>query len=584
MNPLNKLTFLGGLLLVLISSSGLFWLSRYLFFDKKTVALTANSQLHNQNSSLGIGLSGVSYWSTQLPFLNQFKSSSSWLTQCVKNDPGCQGWGEWNTEESKQLNLDENGWIKSLPAPEDEPKFTRVSALLLRDISNQFPGGKYIVLYDGEGKIEYKFAAKKIDSESKPGRDVIEVDATKDDGVLLTLTSTDPNKTGNYIRNIRVIKAEDEPRYQKGELFNPRFIKKIQKFRALRFMDWQATNNSQQKNWQDRPQLDHATYTQKGVPIEVMIALSNQLQSEPWFNMPHQATDEYITEFSKLVKQKLDPNLKVYVEFSNEVWNWQFKQSHYALEQGKARWGEDLGDAYMQWYGMRSGQTCEIWKKTFAGQENQVVCVISTHTAWKGLEKAMLDCPAWVAEGNKPCYQYGIDAYGITGYFSGNLGHPENTSTVESWLKEPDQGISKGFQQLQVGGLTPHDQDSLVEANKRFLYHADVAKERNLQLVAYEGGQHITGIEGVENNKQLTEFFIELNRNPEMYKTYLQLLDNWKQAGGTLFMHFVDVSQPSKWGSWGALESLNQTESPKYNALIDFIDNNPCWWEECKRN
>jgi len=37
-------------------------------------------------------------------------------------------------------------------------------------------------------------------------------------------------------------------------------------------------------------------------------------------------------------------------------------------------------------------------------------------------------------------------------------------------------------------------------------------------------------------------------------------------------MHFVDVGQPSKWGSWGALEYLDQDGSPKYNALIDFIN------------
>lgn len=581
-NP--KLTFLAGLFLFLVVSPGLFWLSRYLFFEKKTVALTTGSNLENQNSPLGIGLHKVSFWSTQLPFLNHFKLASPWLTQCVKGDPDCQGWGEWDTDEFKQIDLDENGWVKSLPAPEDSPKFTRVSALLFREIPNQFPGGKYIVLYDGEGQLDYSFAAKKVGSESQPGRDVIEVDSSVKDGLLMTLVATDPNKTGNYIRNIRVIKAEDESRYQKGELFNPTFVKTIQKFRALRFMDWLETNNSRQKNWQDRPQLNDANYTQKGVPIEAMIALSNQLQSEPWFNMPHQATDEYIREFSQLVKENLNPNLKVYVEFSNEVWNWQFKQSHYALEQGKARWGQDLGDAYMQWYGMRSAQTCEIWKKTFGNRQEQVVCVISTQTGWEGLEKAVLDCPAWVAEGNKPCYQQGIDAYAITGYFSGDLGHPKNTSTVESWLKESDQGVSKGFQQLQVGGLTPKDKDSLVAANERFLYHADVAKQRNLQLVAYEGGQHIVGIEGVENNEQLTQFFIELNRNPEMYNAYKQLLNNWKQAGGTLFMHFVDVGQPSKWGSWGALESLNQTQSPKYNALMDFIDQNPCWWEECKGN
>jgi hypothetical protein len=92
-------------------------------------------------------------------------------------------------------------------------------------------------------------------------------------------------------------------------------------------------------------------------------------------------------------------------------------------------------------------------------------------------------------------------------------------------------------------------------------------------LVAYEGGQHIVGNKKVKNNKDLNNFFIELNRRPEMYDLYTELLNDWEKSGGGLFMHFVDIGKPSKHGSWGALEYVEQKESPKYNALIDFIRN-----------
>jgi hypothetical protein len=69
-----------------------------------------------------------------------------------------------------------------------------------------------------------------------------------------------------------------------------------------------------------------------------------------------------------------------------------------------------------------------------------------------------------------------------------------------------------------------------------------------------------------------------------MYDIYLQALNDWKESGGTLFMQFVDVSQPSKWGSWGALEYVEQNGSPKYNALMKFIDTTPCWWVGCAKN
>ena len=532
--------------------------------------VTKANKNHLNAAALGIGLSGIGDWSTQLPFLDAFKSSRQWFTQCVSGDPGCDPGSEWDTEESEQLDLDKDGWVKSLPDAAGSPRYTQVSTLLLREIPGRYPSGKYIVAYEGEGTIDYGFDAAKDEAASTPGRDIINVNADRGEGIYITIKSTDPRKTGNYIRNIRVIRAEDEAAYSQGAIFNSSFINRIKGFKALRFMDWMGTNGSEQKSWSNRPSPKTASYASKGVPVEVMVALANQINAEPWFNMPHQANDEYMAKFAQVVKQQLNPKLKVYVEFSNEVWNWQFPQSQYALQQGQARWGKDKGDAYMQWYGMRSAQMCDIWKSVFAEQQDRVVCAISTQTAWQGLENAVLDCPEWVAEGNKPCYQHGIDAYAITGYFGGSLGTPEHSNTVEAWLNEPDGGLSKALQQLKQGKLLKDSEDSLVDVYQSFQYHASVAKKRSLNLVAYEGGQHIVGHGGVENNENLEKFFIALNRHPAMYDLYTQLLNDWKQAGGGLFMHFVDIGSPSKWGSWGALESVDQKSSPKYKALVDF--------------
>lgn len=535
--------------------------------ENKTLA--QEKQNISSKTSLGIGLSSISDWSSQFPFLDHFKTSRKWITQCAKSDPNCQG--KWSTGENNLLDLDEKGWVKSLPKPEDSVQFTRVSTIMGN--SEHFPKGKYVVLYEGEGKINYGWSAKKLDSESKQGRDVINVDSNKKNGILMTITSTDPNKTGNYIRNIKVIEAKNEQLFNQGEIFNPLFLEKIKPFSTFRFMDWMETNNSQQKEWQDRPTPQISSYALKGVSVETMISLANKLKKDVWFNMPHQATDEYMTNFAQLVKNNLDPNLKIYVEFSNEVWNWQFKQANYALAQGKARWNQE-GNVYMQWYGMRNAQMCDIWNNVFGDQKNRVICVTSTQTSYQGLEKAVLECPLWVKEGNKPCYQHGISAYAITGYFGSGLGTPDHESTIKSWLNESDGGFSKALEQLKTGNLLKGKRkDSLPDIYQRFLYHSQVAQEKGLQLVAYEGGQHIVGVKKVKNNEQLNNFFIELNRHPKMYDLYTELLNDWQKAGGGLFMHFNDMGKPSKYGSWGALEYVEQKESPKYNALIDFIRN-----------
>lgn len=532
------------------------------------------------NRSLGIGLNGLADYSTQIPFLDAFRTARNWYTICGPEDPACQGQGNNNAE--IKLDLDENGWVKSLPKPGTGAGYTRVATLLYREIPGAFPTGKYVVLYDGEGKILYEFESKKIEEESRPGRDVINVTGGGA-GICLHIIETDPNKTGNYIRNIRVVPEQYEKTFA-TQIFNPDWVEKIKGFQTLRFMDWMETNNSPQKNWEDRPKLTDSTWQGKGTPIEVMVTLANRLKADAWFNMPHLATDDYIRKFAEYVKANLDPQLKAYVEYSNEVWNWQFQQAQYASEQGKARWGADLGDAWMQFSGMKAAQVCDIWKKeVFKEASNRVFCVIATQTAWKGLEEPLLNAPKWVAQGNEPPYKHGIDGLAITGYFSGGLGKPENLDTVLSWRSDPDGGFGKAFKQIREGGLLKEG-DSVSNIIELFEYHSKVAKEKGLQLVAYEGGTHIVGMGGAENNDQLTEFLIAINKHPEMYNTYTMLLNGWKQKGGAIFNHFVDVGQPSKWGSWGALTSLyengspNTKGSPRYNALMDFMKNNPTWW------
>ncbi|MBD3883593.1 cellulose-binding protein [Phormidium tenue FACHB-886] len=512
--------------------------------------------------ALGTNLNGINDWSTEVPFLDAFKLSREWLTQCEGGEPGCTG--GWATDEFDQLDLDEHGWVKSLPAPEDSPEFTRVRTILFGG-NGKFESGQYVVLYDGEGTIEYVYDAVKDEAASRPGRDVLNVDFSRDgEGIHLIITATDPKKTGNYIRNIRVVPIAYEATYEQ-QIFNPVFLERTKKFSAIRFMDWMNTNETKQRDWANRPKVDDRSYALgKGVPVEIMVQLANRLGANPWFNMPHAATDDYVRNFARLVKQQLDPGLNAYVELSNEVWNWSFPQSQYALAQGKARWGEDKGDSYMQWYGMRSAQISDIWKREFGADRDRVVAVFGTQTAWQGLEEMVLNCPYWVAEGNKPCHEQ-ADAYAITGYVSGNLGAPEHQKTIESWLSQADGGSSKAFEWLSK---------DMKVVSDAFTYHAKVAKDKGLRLVAYEGGQHVVGWQGVENNEKLTNLFIEVNRHPKMREIYTQLLNDWQKSGGTLFMHFSDISEPSKWGSWGALEYVNQESSPKYDALMEFIEQN----------
>jgi hypothetical protein len=489
-------------------------------------------------------------------------------------EPGCAPGGEWDTGEAKLIKLDANGWVKSLPAVNDAPRFTRVGTVLFRDMANRYPKGRYLVLYEGEGKIEYGFV-KKDEAASRPGRDVIITDGS-DAGVILQISQTDPKKTGNYIRNIRVIPEAYEARYRAGEIFHPDFLVKIAPFKTLRMMDWMVTNSNPPATWPERPRPSQASYAYRGgVPVEVMVTLANQLKVNPWFTMPHQANDDYVRQFATYVRDHLNPNLKVYVEYSNEVWNNIFPQHTWADQQGKARWGANTPTAYMKWYGFRSAQMAQIWQQTFAAKSNRVIAVFATQSAGMGLETTGLTVPIVSNSSNVPAAKV-FNAYAIAPYFGNDLGAPTNQAKVKAWLKDADGGFARLFRQLRTGTLlsqNPKDLGrSLPQIFAEIRYHKQVAQKQGLSLVAYEGGQHLSGFWGVENDPAMTNFFIAANRRPEMYQLYQELLQAWKQIGGTTFMHFVDIYQPNKWGSWGALEYPNQPGgSPKYNALVDFI-------------
>ena len=113
---------------------------------------------------------------------------------------------------------------------------------------------------------------------------------------------------------------------------------------------------------------------------------------------------------------------------------------------------------------------------------------------------------------------------------------------------------------------------ALALAYRNMEAYAELAEDEDLPLLAYEGGQHLVGTNGLENNQAITDLFIAANRDPRMGEIYRDYLEQWSDTRGDLFVNFSDIKTPSKWGSWGALDSVYQESSPKYDAIIDFIE------------
>lgn len=541
--------------------------------------------------ALAFGLRDITDWTVQQPFLDIFKTARPWTGHTESE------WGAYDTEALSEIGiLDENGWITQVPDDID-----RIETFILTEIPAEadYTAGRYRLTYDGNGDLDV--IGPDIVSRSD-GELWFDYDPQDTGLVTIAISSTDPQDSGDYLRNFEVVKESRIEAYEGGQFFNPLWLDVIEDAHSLRFMDWQETNNSDLEAWSDRQQVSDYTY-HKRTPLETMVDLANDTGTEPWFNIPFKANETFIQEFATYVRDNLDPDLRAHFELSNEVWNWTFDQADDATAAAKDRFGEDLGDGWMQEYGARAAEMAETLDQVFDGSDDQLVKVISTQTSWPGLESAVLEAPAWQAldpdENSAPYLSF--DTYAITGYFGASLGTDEKANEVLAWIDEGEaqaraeadaDGLSgaarddyisehrfdlaeeNAAQEIRDGSITGNSKDSLKDLFELFDYHKSVADEYGLDLVTYEAGTHVVGSGEWVNNETLTEFFTHFNYSEEMGNLYQELLNGWEDAGGTLFNAFVDVSEPTKFGSWGSLRHLEDS-SARHDAIEAFIQEYP---------
>ena len=538
--------------------------------DRATVAVTVLPA--SEPIPLGTNLHRLAAWSPQFPFLNAFESARQWIPQDWGASPRESGSGfkyVWDTGEFADLDLDADGWVKSLPAPEDEPEYSSVTTLMFRNVG-EYPGGKYIVLYEGEGTIEYDLDAVKDEAVSTPGRDVIDVTPSSA-GILLRITDTDPNETGDYLRDLKVLPEKYE--YAQDQIFNPEFLEKNQSFNTIRFMDWMATNHSTQKEWSDRPTPDSSIFSGEIASIEAMVELANRTDSDPWFTMPHMATDEYVTNFAQYVKDNLDPELKVYVEYSNEVWNNDFAQGWWIENQGIEEFTEStVGDfgKRMDWFGKRTTEITQIWDEVYGEDKERVIGVLGAQAANNWTAKRPL---SYVWEDNPLSHEeYGIDAIAIAPYFGSYIGKPQYEPEIEGWIDDEeseDLALDNLFEEITQGGILDNAPSSgaLQQSYNWTIGYAALADLHGLDLLTYESGQHLNGNGGVQENEAVGDLLITANQDPRMGEIYQEYFTTLNELGVDLSLNYTDVSRYNKYGSWGLLENIRQTDSPKYNAI-----------------
>ena len=532
---------------------------RRLFF--KLFILFVPCFLQAQNSlpdscklTFGTNLGGLSDYATELPFVDLMHNCREWYTKDVDNPNA-----GFNSEKSRFLKYRADGYPTHVPQKIDSSNFKQ-KVVTIWAVTTAWRSGVYTVLYDGKGAISFGGGAS----------DVQQINANK-----ITINIASP--IGNYlemlidsslisdpVRNIRVLMPGTETTYQ-TKPFNPIWIEKLKIFRSVRFMDWASTNHWGQSDpynwegtslfsWAERQQMSNYTWSNsKGVPYEMMLKLMNDYDLDGWVCVPHRASNQYIQEMSKMFHKGVKPNLKLTVEYSNELWNWIFGQANWLYKYGcqdkNVPWPEGLVP-YIQ-------NCLDIWTTEYGSDIKRINRAVGLQTGWGDVSRRIVyNMKPKSFDAIAPAYYFGLGAKADSTLDV--LGANAKASDIAFWARKTWQTDEKPW---------------MNEIKKT------IADSLNVPMLFYEGGQHLTPTPFGEE-PTYAKALEDIQRDTAIYNlyqewfTYVRTLQKGNQP--LQLMNFSFVSERSaRYGSWGILETMDQdlnvTPAPKYRAILENI-------------
>jgi hypothetical protein len=504
---------------------------------RESTALAAADQQRSaptpaRSPYVGTNLAAVRYWTTAFPFADMVKNGNGWSSPDAKGTAG----GSFTTRP--------DGYPASLQPGQR-------ALLAVAGSRSRYPIDRYTVQWDGQGSIGFPLSRVNVRS-SEAQRIVVEI--TDNSGPLYVAINA--TQAADPVRNLRVLwpGTEASPASQP---FNPAYLEKIAPFSLLRFMDWGATNASPLIEWADRPRATDLTYTTaKGVPVEVMVDLANMLRADPWFCVPHQASDDYVLQLATLLHSRLDPALHLHIEYSNEVWNLGFAQAQWAAAQSDRLGLPRPAGLPSVFYAQRSVAIFRIFAEVYGADRARLVRVIAGQAAWTQFQESAL---AWRDTAAH------ADVLAIAPYFkAGAAGEPKNVEA--SLAMTSDQLLDEMLVHVRGKGA------SWVRAN------AALARKHGLRLTGYEGGADDSSAHfAAAHQEPMAALFAAAHRHPRMREVYDEYFARWIESGGELLAHYNDIGSWSKYGQWGSLEYVTQdpADAPKYRALLDVIARHP---------
>jgi hypothetical protein len=388
--------------------------------------------------------------------------------------------------------------------------------------------------------------------------------------------------------------------YDSAATFLPQFLSILKPFRAMRFMGWQNTNGSKITSWADRPAATRFGQSSFGQPYEHIAELVNETGKDCWIAVPEHASSDFVTNFAQFMAAHLDFSriraardaaglttpFQLIVENSNETWNQGFTAYATFLATANAN-PQRFAGAYTGSYGpsWMSG-SADLMKVGQVEADRLVQIATAFRSAFGAIGKASVVAPVLAG------WALGT-AYSDVGlqFIKANYGDPKQF--VSYVAQAPYFATANDTTTGSLSTLFPALQAAVAGMDATFQDFAKLGAQYGIGIVAYEGGQSLTGT----TNQPIKHLAQHDERMYEAYKAYLALWQ--KDFGKSLFMHFSLAGEPGlpeniyQYGFWssiiGVLEDpatcepnlpmLTGTETiasvvhhcPKYRALAEQV-------------
>ncbi|MFT7643326.1 MAG: hypothetical protein ACI9G1_005091 [Pirellulaceae bacterium] len=515
---------------------------------------------------IGMNLEDIVDWSPAWVFKDVFKSSRPWFSHSENTVTG-----EFSFSGGGEVHLDENGWPTVLNEwTNDDGQQMEQWLGSTMFCCGSAPAGIYRAEWDGVAEMIWNRGNGILEQGTTPaGRSYALLDVAAEQEIWLALGNMDIN---DPIREVNLWMPDYNGQsfvgndWHPGDVdlpgnldspFHPLFLERLGPFGTLRFMQTAQTNTSEIETWEDRKPVDYATQssanwyaTQNGIAPEYMIELSNELAANPWFNMPHGANDDFVRNFAELARDTLDPDLDIYLEWSNEVWNWAagFDAYHWVTDQ--LALPENAEVSRWEFVAQEISRDFEIWSDVFVGQQDRLVRTIG----------GQLGNP-WLAEQILSNMNGEFDAISPTAYagLGGVLLDDMDANTTVDEVVDTLLNVSVPW---SLAGVAAHQ--NMANDYSRLL-------GREIQVVNYEGGSH----PGAWNHPAMDVIY-QASQDERMGEVYDALLDGLNDIGVDLYAQYVftGAGEPTPWGDFALLHEMDQPLSTthEYNALVDFIE------------